>query len=88
MRLRIVEGLYDGLYLKAMLGRFDEDDWSRPALATHYALPDSRSISLLKQEGWTREHFLIMDLSCGCGGALFRFGGKARWDIENAPARF
>ena len=88
MRLRTVEGLYDGLYLKAMIGRFDEEDWDRPAIATMLTVPRAGSISLLRQEGWDRGHFLIMDLSGGCGGALFRFGGNARVDIEKAPAVF
>ena len=81
MRTKIVEGTTpDGLYLKAMVGRFDSDDWGRVALITAEAL--GIGTSLLRQEGWSDQHFVILDLSGPGNGGIFKMGGLADYDLN------
>lgn len=69
MRTKIVEGATpDGLYLKAMVCRFDDEDWRRRSIVGHESGYD---ISLLRQEGWTARHFVILDLSTPGPGQIF-----------------
>ena len=83
MRQKIIEATNQGgLYLKALIGRFSTADWERRAMLWG---TEPRP-SLLRNEGWTNQHFLILDLSHGSGGAMFMFGGVARIDVNNAPA--
>ena len=87
MRTKIVEGASaGGLYLKAMVGRFDEQDWGRQAEVS--AVIYREKTSLLVQEGWTEKHFMILDLSNPGGGRIFHMGGLARHDVLHGPTRF
>ena len=84
MRTRIIEGVNpDGLYLKAMVCRFDQDDWGRKSLVG--SEHSGAGISLLRQEGWSGDHFIIQDLSLPGPGGIFHMGGLARADLENSP---
>ena len=94
MQYKFVEALgCNGLYLKAMLGRFDNADWERPAIEwENYTLNEygvKASHSLLESQGHSRERsFIILDLSSGTGGAILPFGGYADFDVQKAPATF
>ena len=84
MRAKIVEAYWSRLYLKTMFGRFDRDEWSRKPSA-----PDiGHNMPLLRQQGWTPEHYMILDLSQSCGGTLSRQGGLTKADIAKASAQF
>ena len=88
MRTKMVEGVSQNgvLYLKAMVCRFDPDDWRyRSRLAQQY---NGMNISLLAQEGWTKEHFVILDLSIPGNGHIFKMGGNAAWDCDHSGAAF
>ena len=80
MRTKIVEGRSDDLYLKALVGRFEPHEWGRTALVTREAM--GVDISLLRQEGWGTEHFLILDLSRPGPGGLFKMGGLPSYDLK------
>ena len=71
LKTKIVEAISnDGLYLKAAISTFDETDWEQPAITTSQYR--DRKTSLLKNEGWTKRHFIIQDLSPPGGGAIDR----------------
>ena len=80
MRTKIVEGLTESLYLKAMVGRFEPHEWARPAEASKLLM--GVSVSLLNQEGWSDQHFLILDLSKPAPGGLFKMGGLPSYDVK------
>ena len=80
MRTKIVEGLTESLYLKAMVGRFEPHEWERPAEASKLLM--GVSVPLLNQEGWTEDHFLILDLSSPGPGGLFKMGGLPSSDLK------
>ena len=87
MRTKIIESTNpDGLYLKAMVGRFDQEDWQRKPLAG--AEHSSADTSLLRQEGWNGDHFIIQDLSNPGLGGIFHMDGLARADLESSTTRF
>ena len=88
MRTKIVEGTTNyGLYLKAMVGRFEPEEWARRSVvAEQYRA--GFDISLLEQEGWTDSHFVILDLSSPGGGSMFMMGGNGRIDEGRSPTRF
>ena len=87
MRSKIVEGVNpDGLYLKAMVSYFDRQDWDRRSIVGSKHMHSN--ISLLKQEGWGREHFIVQDLSLPGPGGIFRMGGNASADLRNSPTTF
>lgn len=87
MQYKMIEATGQHLYLKAMIGRFDHADWSRPSeIARQH---NGSSISLLMQEGHSPGNsFIILDLSKGCGGAILSFGGHPDHDVDHAPAVF
>lgn len=91
MRYKFVEALANELYLKALIGRFDDADYRRPSIeATRFMREQygaSAPVSLLRHEGHQPESaFIILDLSKGSGGAIFVFGGNADADVKSAPA--
>lgn len=66
-----------------MLGRFDRAEWSRRSELTgepHYNIP------LLRREGWTDRHLMILDLSStGVAGTFLPMkGGNSKLDTEEA----
>ena len=87
MQYKFVEATGNHLYLKALIGRFDQQDWARKSeIARQFS---GMEVSLLRQEGHTPERsFFILDLSKGTGGAILTFGGQADYDINHAPAVF
>ena len=80
MRAKIVEASDGILYLKAIVGVFDQEEWHR-----RRALPGWEHQPLLGK--WTAQHFWILDLELG-SGAVFKMGGLAHWDLDKAPAVF
>ena len=85
MRSKIIEATGGILYLKAMVTAFEQGDWARPSLI---AGEEGKRRSLLRQEGWRKEHFIIQDLSKPGGGAMFMMGGNPQVDLARAPAVF
>ena len=87
MQYKFVEATGSDLYLKALIGRFDQQDWARKSeIARQFS---GMEVSLLRHEGHTPERcFFILDLSKGTGGAILTFGGQADYDINHAPAIF
>ena len=85
MRSKIIEATNGTLYLKAMVTAFGPEDWARPSLVSR---EDGRERSLLQQEGWRRDHFIIQDLSKPGGGAMFMMGGNPQRDFARAPTIF
>ena len=75
-----------GLYLKAMICRFDDQDWGRLSLVEQRY--SGKEISLLRQEGWRHDNIYIIDLSHPGGGAIFLPGGQAQVDVARAPTTF
>jgi|KBSMisStandDraft_5_1062788.scaffolds.fasta_scaffold22091_5 hypothetical protein len=61
---------------KFMVGQFDGADLSEPAVVDN--ITNQR---LLRGQGWSPEHFLILDLATG-EGAVFKPGGLAAADLE------
>lgn len=85
MQHKIIEATANGYYLKALIGRFTGEDWSRRAEAAYQETGED--VSLLACEGLRPDRsFFIMDLSSGTGGAKFHLGGLADADVKNAPA--
>ena len=87
MRTKIVEAEGGGFYLKALLIRFGDEEWSRPSLLAWEVA--GMPIPLLAQEGWGTESFYICLLSASAGGAMFNLKRRpedARYDVEKAPA--
>lgn len=84
MKTKIVEGTTPkGLYLKAMVGRFDIDEWTRRSIVADQA--EGRVRSLLRQEGWGLRHFFILDLSkLGRGGIFHMDPAPAAYDVKKA----
>ena len=75
MRTKIVEGTSpDGLYLKAAVAVFDQEEWQRPSLI---AAQEGYRKSLLRQEGWTDRDFWILDLSRPGPGGKITMGATA-----------
>lgn len=66
--------------------RFESSEWARPSeLRDLRDLSDAerpRSVSLLRERGWTAENILVLDLQTG-EGAIFRPGGSARNDLND-----
>ena len=83
MQHKLFEATIGGLYLKAVIGRFDEADWSRPSLVAKEF--NGSNIPLLLQEGHS---YFILNLSKGTGGHIMSFGGCADHDLANAAAIF
>ena len=76
MKTKIIEATNNRNYGKFLVGRFDSE-WERKAAVGD---PGNRYI-LLAQEGWGREHFLVLDLATG-EGAIFKHGGFASADLD------
>ena len=70
MRSKIVEATDGGLWLKAMVAVFDDDEWRR-----RVTLPGVESPGLLRTLGWTRRHFWLLDLATG-NGAILQMGNR------------
>ena len=87
MRTKIIEGVsLGGLYLKAIVGRFDQSDWARRSeVSKDY---NGMNLSLLRREGWQTDHFVILDISHPGPGGIFKMGGNARADLQNSPTTF
>lgn len=80
MQTKIIEAVQDGaFYGKFLLGRFDKE-WRRDSIV--HAEDDQR-ISVLRAEGWTGQHLLVLDLSSSGAGAIFlpRSRGDAYNDV-------
>lgn len=76
MDTKIIEANQDNVfYGKFLLGRFDREEWARPAIMQGMR-------SLLHNEGWTSDHILILDLSRPGNGSIFRPGGYAKADLK------
>lgn len=85
MKYKIIEATAKGYYLKALIGRFTREDWSRRAEAVYQETGEE--VCLLACEGLRPDRsFFIMDLSSGTGGAKFHLGGLADADVKKAPA--
>ena len=86
MKSKIIEGVsMDSLYLKAIVSRFDKADWERRSIVNRQI---GVEYSLLRQEGWSEDHFLIQDISSPGPGGIFKMGGHAQYDLEKSPTRF
>ena len=70
MRSKIVEATDGGLWLKAMVAVFDDDEWHRGIMLDDWSGPH-----LLLSLGWTRAHFWLLDLATG-NGAILRMGDQ------------
>ena len=87
MKTKLVEGVSPGgLYLKAMVGYFDQEDWARKSQVTEVF--DGSDISLLRQEGWGADHFMVLDVSRPGPGRIFKMGGDPKVDVLHGPAEF
>ena len=72
MHTKLVEGVNpDGLYLKAMVATFDNEEWRRRSLV---GAEVGVEVSLLRQESWTRHDFWILDISRPGPGGKFTMG--------------
>ena len=86
MRAKIVEAVYEGLWLKVIVARLDEAEWQRPSAALD--LPEGyRDRSLLKLLGKHQsDDIWILDLSTMEGAAFSRRGGIPELDIAKRKA--
>ncbi len=73
MEYRFVEVTDGTLHGKFMIGVFGDDD--------HAEREAFSGALLLRNRGWSRDHFMLFDLQTG-EGALFRPGGRARFDLH------
>ncbi len=80
MKTRVIEATREGLYLKAIIGKFDHEEWDRKR-----ALPGYGYSRLLSK--WTDRHFWILDLELGTG-AMFLMGSSPRYGLAKARADF
>ena len=80
MRTKVIEASDGILYLKAIVGKFGPEEWTR-----RRALPGWSDLYLLPK--WTDEHFWILDLELGTG-AIFRMGGLASYDLKKTGTVF
>ena len=85
MRTKLIEFEADGLYGKAMIGRFDHREWDRPS---EIGAEAGYLRSLLQQEGWDTDCFLLLDVSRPGPGAIFQMGGNAKYDLAKKPVTF
>ena len=76
-----------GLYLKALIGRFDSREWGHVSRVWQdYTGGEEKS--LLRQEGWSNDHILVLDVSRPGPGAIFLPGGSATHDLAKKPVEF
>ena len=72
MKTKLIEGTNpDGLYLKAAICTFDQEEWQRKSLVGEEV---GVSRSLLRQETWTKDDFWILDISRPGVGGKFTMG--------------
>ena len=76
LRREDISGINHG---KFMVGRFSQDEWSRPCWVDLEF--SGRRRSLLGRNGWVGEELLVVDLQTG-EGAMFRPGGSASADLN------
>lgn len=70
-----VEEPVPGFWCKFMIGVFTDEWGHRPVVDA----PEYEATSLLRQLGWSRDHYLILDLESG-QGAIFHRGSHPEWD--------
>lgn len=84
MNVKIIEGTSpDGLYLKAAVCTFDEEEWARKSII---AAECGQNTGLLRQESWTRNDFWILDLSRPGPGGKFTMA-KTKQDAAHALSK-
>ena len=86
MRAKIVEAVYEGLWLKVIVARLDETEWQRPSAVPD--LPEEyQDRSLLQLLGKPQpDDIWILDLSTMEGAAFSRRGGIPELDITKRKA--
>ncbi len=83
MRTKLVEFTDGALYGKVLLGRFDNRELDRRSeMADRF---DHTVISLLRQEGWGRNHYLLLDISKPGRGAIMQLGEVAKFQLAKHP---
>lgn len=84
MKVKIIEGTSpDGLYLKAAVCTFEQQEWERKSIVGQECGYDR---SLLRQESWTPDDFWILDLSRPGPGGKFTMG-KTKQDAAHALSK-
>lgn len=84
METKIIEATRDeGLLDQFLIGRFDDEWWRR-------GLVNGIQQSLLRQEGWGRDHLLVMSLTRPGNGSIFavRKNAYPRADMEKRRLEF
>lgn len=72
MRTKLVEFTDGTLYGKVLIGRFNYEEWRRHSeMARRF---NNMDLSLMRQEGWGRDHYLLLDLSKPGRGQILSLG--------------
>ena len=89
MHVKLIEGTNpDGLYLKAAICTFDNEEWQRKSLVSQEV---GHHGSLLRQEARTDQDFWILDLSSPGAGGKFTMGetpGDAQHALDKLSVPF